>query len=102
MEQLLAALDASWRVLLVGTLLGAGLPVLFSLGVKSVAWGVGGEAEQHLRGVVPKPHLAGRLLAYLIFTLVVLIVLAGIGFIAAHGLGWTISFDAAGLKFSHK
>jgi hypothetical protein len=93
MNQLLAALDASWRILLAGVLLGAGLPSLFALGVRALAWGSGGEAEEHEAGEVNKPSLLGRVVAYLIFALVVLIVLAGIAYIAAHGLGWKIHFE---------
>lgn len=34
----IAALDGAWRVLVAGLVLGAGLPILFALGVKSLAW----------------------------------------------------------------
>ena len=37
--------DAAWKVLAVGLLLGAGLPALFALGIRSMAYGVGGAAE---------------------------------------------------------
>ncbi len=37
----LTALDDAWRVLAAGLLLGAGLPILFALGVKSLAWANG-------------------------------------------------------------
>lgn len=93
MGQLWAALDGAWRVLLVGLILGAGLPALFAVGVRTLAWGTGGDAEIHETGVEVKPHLVGRVLAYVLFALVVLAVLSGIGFILAHGLGWTITFD---------
>lgn len=36
MEILAKALGALWQVLLVGLLLGAGLPVLFAIGVRSL------------------------------------------------------------------
>lgn len=93
MEQFLAALDGAWRVLLVGLLLGAGLPALFAVGIRSLAWGTGGEAERHAEGVVLKPHVAGRILAYTMFAVVVLAVLAGVGYITAHGLGYSITFN---------
>lgn len=68
MEQLLAALDAIWKVTAVGLVLGAGLPALFSLGVRAqasgrVAWG------------------------YAAYAVVGLAVLTGIAGIVAHGLG---------------
>ena len=93
MEQLWAALDGAWRVLLVSLVLGAGLPAMFSFGIRALAWGTGGEAEAHAEGVVPKPHLAGRLVGYSMFALVVLSVVLGISYIVAHGLGWTLSFN---------
>ncbi|MDR1238140.1 MAG: hypothetical protein LBK28_07855 [Propionibacteriaceae bacterium] len=102
MSQLLAALDASWRILLVGILLGAGLPAVFAFGIRALAWGSGGEAEDHAVDEVNKPSLPGRLVAYSIFTLVVLMVLIGIGYIAAHGMGWVITFDGIMPVFTHK
>ena len=39
MEILTKALDALWQVLLVGLVLGAGLPALFALGMRSLAAG---------------------------------------------------------------
>jgi hypothetical protein len=93
MSQVQAALDAAWRVLLVGVLLGAGLPTLFALGIRAMAWGTGGEAEIHGVGELPKPHPIGRWIAYALFGFVVFCVLLGIGYIVAHGLGMTITFN---------
>jgi hypothetical protein len=93
MDQLLAALDGGWRVLLVGMVLGAGLPTMFAFGVRALAWGAGGEAERHASGVVLKPHVMGRVVAYSMFTLVILAVLLGLSYIVAHGLGWTLTFN---------
>ena len=92
MNQVWAALDASWRILLIGLILGAGLPTLFALGVRTMAWGAGGDAEMHAEGVLPKPHTTGRLIAYVIFTTVVAIVILGISYIVAHGLGYDLVF----------
>ena len=92
MDQLIAALDGAWRVLLVGLVLGAGLPMMFAFGVRALAWGTGGDAEVHASGVVLKPHVMGRVVAYAMFTLVVVSVLLGIGYIVAHGLGYTMTF----------
>ena len=36
MDNLVTALGALWKVLVVGLLLGAGLPTLFSLGIRSL------------------------------------------------------------------
>lgn len=93
MSQLLAALDAGWRILVVAILLGALLPTLFGVGLRALAWGTGGEAEIHADGVLPKPHPVGRVIAGLIFALVIVVVLLGLSYILAHGLGWQITFN---------
>ncbi|MEE9964635.1 MAG: hypothetical protein K4304_06030 [Propionicimonas sp.] len=101
MDQLWAALEATWRILLVGILLGAGLPALFALGIRSLAWGTGVEGNGG-EAVLVKPHLAGRIIAYLLFGLVILAVLAGVGYIVAHGLGYVVTFNGVVPTFSHK
>lgn len=93
MSQVLAALDAAWRILLIGLVLGAGLPALFAVGVRTMAWGTGGEAEVHAEGVLPKAHPVGRWIGMAIFALVVLVVLLGISYIVAHGLGYDLRFQ---------
>lgn len=93
MNQVIAAMDAAWRVLTVGLVLGAGLPALFALGVRSLAWGSGGDAEAHAEGILPAPHILGRVVAYALFSVVVAAISLGIGYIIAHGLGMTITFD---------
>ena len=93
MDQLFAALDGAWRVLLVGLVLGAGLPTMFAFGIRALAWGSGGDAEVHADGVVLKPHPFGRVVAYTMFALVILSVVLGLGYIVAHGLGWTLTFN---------
>jgi hypothetical protein len=77
------ALDGAWRVLLAGLILGAGLPVLFALGIRSLAWADAGE--------VTRP--AGRVAGYGLFAVVVLGVLLGITFIVATGFGKALSFE---------
>ena len=93
MSQVIAALDAAWRILLIGLILGAGLPALFSFGVAAMAWGVGGDAEVHDEGVMPAPHPVGRWIGIAIFALGVVVVLLGISYIIAHGLGYDLSFQ---------
>ncbi|MCL1838490.1 MAG: hypothetical protein FWG47_04135 [Propionibacteriaceae bacterium] len=102
MEQFMAVLNAAWQILLAGILFGAGLPALFAFGIRALAWGTGGEAEEHAVGEEKKPHLAGRLVAYAAFAFVMLGMLAGIGFIAAHGLGIAITFDGIMPVFTKK
>ncbi|HRL48739.1 MAG TPA: hypothetical protein PLK46_00135 [Propioniciclava sp.] len=71
MGQLLAALDAVWKVTAVGLVLGAGLPALFSLGVRAQASGK-------------------RAWAAASYAVVGLAVVAGIAVIVAHGLGFKL------------
>ncbi|MFV0452964.1 MAG: hypothetical protein ACK5LS_12130 [Propioniciclava sp.] len=68
MTQVMAAIDAVWKVLLIGLVLGAGLPALFSLGVRQQAQG-------------------RRVLAYAAYAVVGSAVGLGIAGIVAHGLG---------------
>ncbi len=80
------------QVLLVSLVLGAGLPILFGLGLRATAWGSGGDAEEHAEGVSPAPHPIGRVLGVLCFALVVAGVLLGITYVVASGFGWELSF----------
>jgi hypothetical protein len=50
MHNLGFALEGGWRVLAASLILGAGLPALFALGVRALAYGAGGEAELHESG----------------------------------------------------
>ena len=89
MSNLGFALEGAWKVLAAGLILGAGLPALFALGIRALAFGAGGDAE--VNG--GRPHTMGKVLAYALFAIVVLGVLLGITFIVASGFGKTISFD---------
>jgi len=83
MDQVSLALEGAWKVLLVGLLLGAGLPAIFAMGVRSLAWGVGGDAEvSHAR-----PNPMGRVAAALLFAVVAYAVVSGILFVIASGQG---------------
>ncbi|WP_433088180.1 hypothetical protein ACQP1P_19865 [Dactylosporangium sp. CA-052675] len=88
------ALQAAWRVLLAGLILGAGLPTLFALGVRSLAWGAGGDAEVHADGTAAaKANPAGTVLGWVCFVVVLLGVVLGITFIVASGFGKALSFE---------
>lgn len=94
MHNLGFALDGAWKVLLASILLGAGLPTLFALGVRSLAYGAGGDAEVHESGVTgPTPHPIGTVVGYALFAVVALGVLLGIAFIVASGFGKALSFE---------
>ena len=76
MDLLGLVLRSFMEVLLVGALLGAGLPALFAVGVRVLAASEGRRSH--------------RSAAYAIFALVVMIVLLGIVVIVADGLGVTL------------
>jgi hypothetical protein len=91
-ETLLAEAGTIGQVLLVSLVLGAGLPVLFALGLRAMAWGAGGDAEEHEAGVRPAPHPLGRVLGVLCFAVVVLGVVLGITVVVAGGFGLELGF----------
>ncbi|UQU67963.1 hypothetical protein COUCH_17505 [Couchioplanes caeruleus] len=88
MHNLGFALEGAWKVLAAGLLLGAGLPLLFALGIRSLAYGAGGDAEVH----ESRPHPAGTVLGWVLFAVVLTGVLLGITFIVASGFGKALSF----------
>ncbi len=82
-------LTAIWQVLILGLLIGAGLPAIFALGIRAMACGAGGDAEvSHERG-----HPIGRFLGLLCFLTVLLGVALGITVIVSSGFGKAVSFD---------
>lgn len=85
------------QVLLVSLVLGAGLPTLFALGLRSMAWGTGGDAEEHAAGVQPRPHPLGRVLGVLCFALAAAGVVLGITVVVASGLGHELSLGGGPL-----
>lgn len=93
MDTLHLLFDGAWRVLVWGLLLGAGLPLLFALGIRTLAWGTGGDAEVSSDGTAASPHPIGRVVSTLIFALVVVVVGLGLATIVATGFGKTVSFE---------
>ena len=88
------ALEGAWKVLLAGLILGAGLPVLFALGIRSLAWGAGGEAEVHADGAAgPKAQPIGTVIGWILFVIVLAGIALGITFIVASGFGKQLSFE---------
>lgn len=92
------ALETSvlWRVVAVALILGAGLPVLFAIGVRagapaSTASGDGDEpGEDDLLVSAPPGR---RVLAALCFVVVLAVVALGITYVVATGSGMTLSFE---------
>lgn len=69
--------------------LALGLPALFAVGIRSLAYGTGGDAElSHESG-----HPLGRVVAGLVFLLVVVAVGLGILTIVAAGFGKAVSYE---------
>jgi len=77
------AAEAIWKVAVASLVLGAGLPVLFAAGIKSLAWGHGGDAEVSLS----KPNPLGKVLAGVLFLIVAYAIVSGIVYIIATGKG---------------
>ena len=93
MHNLTFALEGAWKVLLAGVVLGAGLPALFALGIRSLAYGAGGDATAKSPGVaVATPRPIGTVVGYVLFAVVLMGVVLGITFIAASGFGKALSF----------
>jgi hypothetical protein len=85
--------DAASKVALWGVVLGAGLPALFALGVRSTVL-ANGPVEAEAAGVrtaVPSP--VNRLVGIVCFVLVVAIVALGIMVVVAAGAGKVVSFE---------
>lgn len=90
MHNVTFALEGAVKVLLAGLLLGAGLPAVFALGIRALAYGVGGDAEiDHA-----PPHPVGRLLAGLCFAVVLGGIVLGITIVVASGVGKEVVFDS--------
>ncbi len=72
------------KVVVVGLLLGAGLPALFAIGLRAVSRTVDIADPQAPGEVLTRVSRLGLLLGYLCFTVVGLAVLAGIGWIIVN------------------
>jgi hypothetical protein len=83
------AFEGAGQVLLVGLVLGAGLPAVFALGIRALAYGAGGDAETDHA----PPHPVGRVLAALCFAVVIGGVVLGITMVVAKGFGKEVVFD---------
>lgn len=88
-ENLGFALSGAWQVLVVGLLLGAGLPMLFALGVRGLAAAAGGRAEAE----PARPQAWGWPVAIVCFGIVAAAIIIGILVIVAPGFGMSVSFE---------
>jgi len=73
---LIKSLDALWQVALVGLVVGAGLPALFAVGVRSL--NSGRVLTAGAGGTTSAPSAAGRAGAYVCFGICIAAVLFGI------------------------
>ncbi|PSL37454.1 hypothetical protein CLV49_1061 [Labedella gwakjiensis] len=88
-------LEAAAQVAVIALVLGAGLPALFALGVRSFAL-AGGAATTEQGGpgtpvAMPAPLL--RVIGVICFAIVVIAVVVGLTIIIATGLGQVVSFE---------
>jgi hypothetical protein len=85
-ENLKLAFTNGWHVLLAGLVLGAGIPTVFSLGVRALAMGGAAQEGGRIRPI-------GKVLATICFGVVVLAIVLGITFIVASGFGKKLDFE---------
>jgi hypothetical protein len=82
--------ESAWKVLVAGLVLGAGLPLVFALGVRFSAAGAGDGGPSKPAG----PGRPGyRLLGLLCFLVAALVVALGITVVVASGFGKAVSFE---------
>lgn len=82
---------AIWQVLIASVVLGAGLPVIFALGVRSLAWGTtseGGDATPARAG-----NPMGKILAVVLFAVVLYVLALGIYYVIVAGHGKELAFN---------
>ena len=89
MDNFSLAAQGAWKVLLASLILGAGLPVIFALGVRARAFAAGGPAD----GDPAERHPIGNVLAVLCLVLVLAGVALGITIVVASGFGKAVSFQ---------
>ncbi|WP_063046969.1 hypothetical protein [Nocardia pseudovaccinii] len=82
MHTLITNLDALWKVTVAGLLLGAGLPIVFAVGVR--LWSVADSAPAE--GGAAQRNYPARAGVYACFALIVVAIVAGILFIAKEFL----------------
>lgn len=78
------------KVLVVGLILGAGLPALFAVGLKLHADGAG---DEHADGTVTAPNPALKATGYLLFAVVVAVIAIGILWVCRHTLDYHLGIQ---------
>lgn len=85
------SLEGAWQLLQDGLLLGAGLPIVFALGVR--LWAGTDDADGADGAVTAGPSLLSKAVAIVCFALVLFAVFVGIEIIVAAGLHKEVSFE---------
>ncbi|HKH53182.1 MAG TPA: hypothetical protein VKA77_15625 [Mycobacterium sp.] len=88
-------LPAVSKIVLLGLLLGAGLPALFAVGVRLNAQGAGAAAHG---GVVSQKNPALAALSWVLFALVLVAVVVGVLFVARDFIGQHTGLYILGAK----
>ncbi|WP_134739643.1 hypothetical protein [Nocardioides sp. 503] len=94
MENFGFAFEAGWQVVLVGVLLGAGLPAVFAAGIRSLAYAGGGATTSGADGGPAAAKPLGTVLAGACFLVVILGIVLGLTFILASGFGKELDFGS--------
>jgi hypothetical protein len=71
-------LESIFKVLVVGLLLGAGLPALFATGMLAYSFGAGGEEADHL---IHKPNPPLKFVGILLFAFVAFVIVTAVAWI---------------------
>jgi hypothetical protein len=86
--------EAAWKVAVYGLILGAGLPAVFAVGVRSTVLANQTHASTSSLGVTSSvPSTVNRVVGVVCFVIVVVAVALGISLIIAAGLGKEVSFE---------
>jgi hypothetical protein len=97
-------LQDAWTVLVASLVLGAGLPVLYVIGVRTLAVGsLTGSSEGLVEGAEPRrANLFAKIVAGVCFAVVLIGVVVGLSYIVAAGQGDKLSFDHVVPRFVAK
>ncbi len=82
--------EALLKVLIVGLVLGAGLPAIFAGGLVAYSFGAGGEEAD---GVIHRPNPAMKYLGILVFVFVAWVIVTAVAWIARATIIHHFGFD---------
>ncbi|KAA0020174.1 hypothetical protein [Antrihabitans cavernicola] len=91
MDLFLKTLNSLWQVLLIGLVLGAGLPALFAMGIRCLSWTTIDKDGIDRDGSVGKRSVTGTAGALACFAVILVAIVTGILFVMkdflAHDFG---------------